>query len=306
MMENTWALIANLHAGNKTSSKQWAQIEACLQAAGIAYVPYYTHKVGHARKYAKKALHDGYRQILVMGGDGTLSEAVDGIMKAGVDTSEVKVALLPLGTGNDWARYWGIDSIQKAVDLLVAGKTSPIDVTCVKYENHARTTRYMINAIGLGFDARVIQLNNRLQHVFMGKSWTYSLAVLLSAIKHRSQVLQFTADTWSETFNCYTVSVGNGVYTGGGLKQTPQATPADGVLDVMVMGALSFGSILKAVKLLFAGRLTEHPSVRYKRITTMRVYSDKPIISEIDGILQPVVKQLTLTIQPGALQFVCP
>lgn len=306
MMESTWALIANLHAGNKTSSKRWAQIEACLQAAGITYVPYYTSKVGHARKFAKKALQDGFRQVLVMGGDGTLSEAVDGMMKAGVDTRQVKVALLPLGTGNDWARYWGIDSIQKAVDLLVAGKTAAVDVTCVQYENHARTTRYMINAIGLGFDARVIQLNNRLQHVFKGKSWTYSLAVLLSAIKHRSQVLQFTADTWSETFNCYTVSVGNGGYTGGGLKQTPQATPADGVLDVMAMGALSFGSILKAVKLLFTGRLTDHPSVRYNRITTLRVYSDKPIISEIDGILQPVVRQLTLTIQPGALQFVCP
>lgn len=306
MNDTPWVLIANLHAGNKTSRKQWERIEECLLSAGILYVPFFTKRVGNARTYVKRALKEGYRKVLIMGGDGTLSEVIDGIMKSGVKTKRIQVCLLPLGTGNDWARYWGITSMQQAIELLIAGKTCSIDVFKVQYENATQSVRYGINAVGMGFDARVIQITNRLQKWFKGRSWTYHLSVFLAAIKHRSQIMQFTADTWSETFSCYTVSVGNGTFTGGGLQQTPLAQPTDGWLDVMAMGKLSFKSMLKAIKLLFSKRLLEHSNVRSNRISTLRVYSDKPIFTEVDGILQPVVQQLTVTVIPDALRFVCP
>lgn len=305
-MKTTWALIANKWAGHKTSQKKWNRIEQLLLDAPIAYTPFYTQKVGHAREYAIEALQQGFRSILVLGGDGTLSEVVDGIMKSGVDTTQVTVALLPMGTGNDWARYWGIRSIERAVEVVAKGKTTSVDVGKVVFAQQEPSVRYFINAFGFGFDARVIQITNQLQHSFKGRSWTYTAALFAAVLKHRSQVMRFSSDNWSESFNCYTVSLGNGTFTGGGIRQTPLALPNDGCLDVMAMGELSFLKIVKAIKLLFTGKLLQHPSVRNQRITQLKVQSEQPIVSEVDGILQPLVNEFSVQVMPNALQFVCP
>lgn len=305
-MNPTWAFIANLKAGHKTSQKKWNRIQQQLQEAGVAFVPFYTDHVGHARELAMEALDQGYKHIAVMGGDGTISEVVDGIFKSGKPTNDITVGLLPFGTGNDWARYWGIKNTKTAIQCLSAGKTVTIDMGKVCFEDDDHTIRYFINAFGFGFDARVLELTNRLQHWFKGKSWTYTFALFLAVLKHRTQSMQFETETVTETFACYTASVGNGVYTGGGIPQTPLAQPTDQWMDVMAMGKLSFGGLLKALRLVFVGRLLEHPSVHFYRVQKLTVSSDQPMVSEVDGILQPISQQFTVEVLPQALQFVCP
>lgn len=305
-MKQEWALIANLQAGHKTSLKKWEKVQALLSAAGIEYVPFYTNHVGHAREQAIAVLEKGYRYIAVMGGDGTISEVVDGVMKSGVDTTQVVIGLLPFGTGNDWARYWKIKKVSDAVRCLANMNTSWVDVGKAQFDNPQPTLRYFINAIGFGFDARVIQITNRVQRWFKGQAWTYSLSLFMAVLKHHSQYMQFEADSWKESFKCYTVSVGNGAYTGGGIRQTPLATPFDGKLDVMAMGSLSFVTIVKAIGLLFRGKLLAHPSVRFQRVEQLCVSSNEVIVSEVDGILQPLTHRFTISIVPRALRFVCP
>lgn len=305
-MKPHWALIANCGAGRKTSQKKWARVQQLLQQYAIEYTPFYTHQVGHARQYAVDLVRQGYRYLLVMGGDGTISEVVDGVMKSGVDTTQVTLALLPAGTGNDWARYWGIKKIERAIEVAAQAKSVLVDVGKVTLDTPQPTVRYFINAFGFGFDARVIQLTNKLQRKFKGSAWTYTASLFAALIKHRSQSLTVLAEPWTESFNCYTVSMGNGAFTGGGIRQTPLAVPTDGWLDVMAMGELSFFKILKAIPLLFTGRLLQHPSVRNKRVTHIKVHSNTEIVSEIDGILQPLVHGFTVDVVAQALRFVCP
>lgn len=305
-MKPHWALIANCGAGRKTSQKKWAHVQQLLQQYAIDYTPFYTQKVGHARQYAIDTIRQGYRYLLVMGGDGTISEVVDGVMKSGVDTTQVTIALLPAGTGNDWARYWGIRKIEHAIQVAAQAKSVLVDVGKVTLGNQDQSVRYFINAFGFGFDARVIQLTNKLQRRFKGSSWTYVAALFAALIKHRSQPIQVVSAPWTESFTCYTVSMGNGAFTGGGIRQTPLAVPTDGWLDIMAMGELSFFKILKAISLLFTGRLLQHPSVRNRRVAHIQVQSENDIVSEIDGILQPQVRSLTVDIVPQALRFVCP
>jgi diacylglycerol kinase (ATP) len=304
-MKPDWALIVNCGAGRKTSQKKWAYIQQLLQQYAINYTPFYTQKVGHAHQYAMDAIRQGYRYLLVMGGDGTISEVVDGVMKSGVDTTQVTLALLPAGTGNDWARYWGIRKIERAIQVAAQAKSVLVDVGKVTLNTPQPTVRYFINAFGFGFDARVIQLTNKLQRRFKGSSWTYVVSLFAALVKHRSQPMHVVSAPWTESFNCYTVSMGNGTFTGGGIRQTPLAVPTDGWLDVMAMGELSFFKILKAIPLLFTGRLLQHPSVRNRRIAHIQVQSEKDIVSEIDGILQPLVRSFTVDIVPQALRFVC-
>ena len=305
----TWALIANKFAGTRSTKNFWKKIDEKFTKVGITVEYFFTERVGHARELAIDILKKGYTRLVVMGGDGTFSEVIDGLMKSKEDLFNFVVGLIPFGTGNDWGRYWRLDrNIDKSINVLANGVSTAVDVGKIDYFVGERpVTRYFINAYGLGFDAKVLDLTNSLQHTFKGASWTYTLALFLTLFKHRSQVMEYEFDG-GRTFKglSYTASMGNGCYTGGGIKQTPDAKPNDGLLDIMVVENLNLMKILKAVKLLFKGRLLEHDSVHLFKSKNIIARSAKPIISEVDGILQELTNEIRVELLPKQINFITP
>ena len=305
----TWALIANKFAGTRSTKNFWKKMDEKFAKVGITVEYFFTERVGHARELAVDVLKKGYTRLAVMGGDGTFSEVIDGLMKSKENLSNILVGLIPFGTGNDWGRYWKLDrNIDKSISVLANGVPTAVDVGKINYSVGEKTvTRYFINAYGLGFDAKVLELTNNLQHTFKGASWTYTLALFLTLFKHRSQVMEYEFDG-GKTFKglSYTASMGNGCYTGGGIKQTPEAVPNDGLLDIMVVENLNLVKILKAVKLLFTGRLLEHDSVHLFKSKNVVARSAKPIISEVDGILQEFTNEIRVELLPKQINFITP
>jgi diacylglycerol kinase (ATP) len=304
-----WALIANKFAGTRSTKNFWKKMDDKFAKVGVTVEYFFTERVGHARELAVEVLKKGYTRLAVMGGDGTFSEVIDGLMKSNLNLSNLLVGLIPFGTGNDWGRYWKLDrNIDKSINVLVNGVSTAVDVGKINYSvGEKPVTRYFINAYGLGFDAKVLDLTNSLQHTFKGASWTYTLALFLTLFKHRSQVMEYEFDG-EKTFKglSYTASIGNGCYTGGGIKQTPEAVPNDGLLDVMVVENLNLVKILKAVKLLFTGRLLEHDSVHLFKAKNIVARSEKPIISEVDGILQEFTNEIRVELLPKQINFITP
>ena len=302
-----WALIANKYAGTRSTKNFWKKMNEKFSKVGISVDYFFTERVGHARELAAQILQKGYTNLAVMGGDGTFSEVIDGLMKSGEELSKLNVGLIPFGTGNDWGRYWNLDrDIEKSIQVLATGKVETVDVGKIKYNSEGEDiTRYFINAYGLGFDAKVLELTNNLQHTFKGASWTYTLALFMTLFKNRSQVMEYEFDG-GETFKglSYTASMGNGCYTGGGLKQTPEAVPTDGLLDIMVVENLNLIRILKAIPLLFKGKLLEHNSVHLYKAKKIKVKSEKPIISEVDGILQGLTNEIEVELLPKQINFI--
>lgn len=305
----TWALIANKFAGTRSTKNFWKRMDEKFAKVGITVEYFFTERVGHARELAVDVLKKGYTRLAVMGGDGTFSEVIDGLMKSKENLSNILVGLIPFGTGNDWGRYWKLDrNIDKSISVLANGVSTAVDVGKINYSvGEKPVTRYFINAYGLGFDAKVLQLTNNLQHTFKGASWTYTLALFLTLFKHRSQVMEYEFDG-GKTFKglSYTASMGNGCYTGGGIKQTPEAVPNDGLLDIMVVENLSLMKIIKAIPLLFAGRLLEHDSVHLFKAKNVIARSAKPIISEVDGILQEFTNEIRVELLPKQINFITP
>ena len=305
----TWALIANKFAGTRSTKNFWKKMDEKFAKVGITVEYFFTERVGHARELAVDVLKKGYTRLAVMGGDGTFSEVIDGLMKSKENLSNILVGLIPFGTGNDWGRYWKLDrNIDKSISVLANGVPTAVDVGKINYSvGEKPITRYFINAYGLGFDAKVLELTNNLQHTFKGASWTYTLALFLTLFKHRSQVMEYEFDG-GKTFKglSYTASMGNGCYTGGGIKQTPEAVPNDGLLDIMVVENLNLVKILKAVKLLFTGRLLEHDSVHLFKSKNVVARSAKPIISEVDGILQEFTNEIKVELLPKQINFITP
>ena len=268
-----------------------------------------TRFAGHASKIARYYVQKGYKNIMVLGGDGTMSEVINGIFNATTkSTQELKIALIPRGTGNDWGRFWGLTAdYRKSIEVLLKGKTQPIDIGKVEYDMAGeKEAHYFINSIGLGLDAAVVNLTHRLKEFFGSHSFLYSVSLLLAVFSYRSHKVKLYSHEKNIDDGMFTMNIANGCYSGGGLKQTPNALPYDGLLDVMMARKPTFVDIIGALVALFRGKLLEHPAIVSFQTRELIVQSDKKALMEADGIIVNGSSPFKISIIPGAIQMIIP
>ncbi len=307
-----WCAILNPCAGAKRLLKDLPVIEKHLSEMPLSIEKIVTSYKGHARDLAKQKVEQGVRNLLIFGGDGTMNEVVNGIFSSNVvEKSEINVALVPYGTGNDWARYWGIkrrkNNLKQLLTVIVEGKKHRIDVGCATVLDASRRKYYFLNAIGMGFDAVVTKYASTIKNHFFSGAWVYSCAVFMAVVGHRSRKMQILCD--GETVleeRIYTMSIGNGCYTGGGLKQTPDAAPTDGIFHSKVVKKLSFLHILRAVKHLFSATLLQHPCVYAFEQKEFVCHAETPFEMEADGVQLPACSDVQVSVIPQSLTFVAP
>ena len=160
MNQPFWYIIANPAAGNGKVGRIWHDIEQLLQALGFSYTVKFTDHRGHAMRLVDDAILNGHRHILGLGGDGTNHELVNGILAQNrTPSADIHYALLPVGTGNDWARNYRIpnDPRQRLLRLL-EGKTVLQDVGKVAYRRDGlQTERFFVNVAGMAYDAFIVK-----------------------------------------------------------------------------------------------------------------------------------------------------
>lgn len=150
-------IIINPKSGKRAFRAQRVYLFRLLRQRHEPFTYRVTQYAGHAIELARELVERGYDEILVLGGDGTLSEAVNGIMTAKTDAaqrSRIQLGLMPRGTGNDWGRYWGLTKDYKeSLRRFFEGKGVPVDVGCVSYcRNGVEQKHYFINSVGFGVD----------------------------------------------------------------------------------------------------------------------------------------------------------
>jgi diacylglycerol kinase (ATP) len=308
-----WCAILNPCAGAKHLMRDLKCIENTLNEMDVSIERYITSYKGHATDIARDLVERGKKNILVFGGDGTLNEVVNGIFSSSeVDKSSIRLALVPYGTGNDWARFWNLKKSRKNIKyllkVLLSGEKHLVDVGCVKTAHETEQTHYFLNALGIGFDALVLKYASWIKNHFCGGAWVYSFAVFLAVLKHRSCKMNIECDGKHVFVDepIYTMSIGNGCFTGGGLKQTPDAVPTDGFFHTTIIKKLSFLHIIKAAKYLFTGNLLKHPCVYSTKLREFTCESEENVEVEIDGILMPACKKMQVNVIPATLNFVTP
>ena len=303
MKKIKWRAILNPCAGEKRLKKDLKKILACAERLDLDVDWVWTQYKGHASKIAQECVDNGCLNLLVFGGDGTLNEVVNGVFCSSIENkSDVCVALVPYGTGNDWGRFWGIGrNIEQSLGILKKGKEQLVDVGKATLSGK---TSYFLNAIGMGFDAQVLKLASTIKNHFLKGGWIYSLAVFIAVFIHKSIKMSIFCDG-KNVLNerVYTISVGNGCYTGGGLKQTPDALPNDGFFHATVVKKLSFKAIVLAVKHLFFGNLLDHPCVESYKTKRIVFKSDKPVEIEADGVQLNAHSDVEVEVIPNAIKF---
>ena len=281
-----WLVIINPNAGNGKGKKDWKRISGLFRKNNIEISPRFTASKGHATELAREGIENGFRNITTVGGDGTLNEVVNGVFTQDFcATSEITLALVPVGTGNDWGRMFGIPLVyEAAVEVIRQKKQMPHDIGLVKYYTGTeQNMRYFINIAGLGFESMVVRKTNRQKEKGRSNAAIYFYNLLSSLISYRNTEADIIIDGNRNRTKVFSVNVGNGRYCGGGMRQTPEAFPDDGLLDITVIREMGRIEIIRSLKLLYDGTILSHPKVDGYRTANLKVESESLLYAEADG-----------------------
>ena len=266
MRSEKWLAVVNVFAASKKAGSVWKKAAACLEDAGVLYKAEFTGGKYNATELSAKAAARGCRKFIAVGGDGTVHDVLNGIAEyvqsaEDVTLSDFTLAVLPVGSGNDWVKSVGVSTdIRQAVTFIAAGVTGTQDVVKVSMldasdlDAEPLAVSYMSNVGGVGLDARVCEIVNRKKEKGKRGKQLY-VSALLYCIRHRVPIRARIVCDGKEIFSGKYLSIafGIGKYSGGGMRQTPDAVIDDGLLDITVIPDIPIWTIAKEAPKLFTG-----------------------------------------------------
>lgn len=284
--QDEWLVIVNPNAGNGKGEKDWDKISDLLVKENVHYKVNFTERKGHAIHLTIEALEAGFRKIITVGGDGTLNEVVNGVFSSeSCRSTDLTLSLIPVGTGNDWGRMFGIPlDYAKAVKIISEDKRMLHDVGLISYyDGNEKKNRYFINIAGLGFESVVVRKTNFQKDNGHGGKLIYFYNLLTSLLSYKNTMARVIIDGKATQADVFSINIGNGRYCGGGMRQTPDALPDDGLLDVTVINGMGKFEIVRNLKILYDGTILSHPKIEGYKCKNIKVTSDSIMYIEADG-----------------------
>lgn len=303
----TFFLIVNSNASKGKGRKKYGQIVSLIEKKGHHAVVGQTKGPGHAVLLAKKAVDNGFKTIVAVGGDGTVNEVANGILLSG-KSKGVRMGIIPIGRGNDFAWVAGIPSkLKDACALVIDGKTRQIDVGYVKADD-SEEGRYFVNGVGFGFEPMVNFKASEYKHLNGMPSY---IAAFLHIFKNPPKPYELTMIVDDEVpcaLSTQQVSVANGIRMGSAFKMTPLAKINDAKLDVMYTKKPLKGiDLLKAVMKFFSGKhVSDKESFEYLNVKKIELEAKEKVVqAHIDGeILTKSGKKFSLEVIPDAIGLI--
>ena len=287
-------VLVNPIAGNYKCSRSIPQLRSKLLERGIAHHMEVSRYHGHIKELALKAKEGGCKRIIVCGGDGTINEAIHALVD-----SDVKLGILPLGTGNDFARTLGIkEDLDFACNVLQEEKVRKVDLVMVNGD------KYFGSVGGVGFDAEVASWANRYKGVVPGAA-IYLLAILAKLFTYKFKKVAITHDNGNHTGEILMAAIGNTEWYGGGINITPTALMDDGVLDICVVQKINKFKLLLFFPSVLKGTHIRFSEVKLYRTKKISISSETPLQFLGDGEILGETP-VSLEVIPRALNIIAP
>ena len=251
---------------------------------------------GHLAETARKSAGS---LLVVVGGDGTVNEVVNGAAETGAE-----IAVLPCGTGQDFGRTHGIpSSFEDAVRVALGGEARTIDLGRVELEDG--TSRFFANVGSAGMSGAVARRANAMSKALGGRAtFFYALTREFLAWQNTQVVVGLDGDVRREGA-LHDVIVANGRYHGGGMKLAPEAGQDDGLFDIVLIGDVTKLDFLTTAPKLYSGRYLSHPKVELLRSSAATIDAAEPLPLEVDG--EPIgTTPARFEIVPSALRLRVP
>jgi len=270
-------LILNPHGGQQKGSKLLKQILPVFEAAKLDLTIIETTFSGHASELAHQLDFDGYDGMIVIGGDGTMHEVVNGMLTR-PDKKQLPIGLIPGGTGNSFLHDLELMNPVDAAKAIIEGNTRKIDVAEVKI-NHV--TKYAFNIIGWGLVTDIGK--NAEKWRWLGEA-RYTLLSIFEVIRYKSRTATLILNDQKIIDDFTFIIACNTMYTGKGMKMAPKAKLDDGLMDIVVVrhgpGRLKLLSMLPQV---YDGSHINSPLVEYYQVSEFSLIPERDEILNIDG-----------------------
>ena len=289
-------VILNPTAGGGRAGRMATAIQAELAARGLDAEVVLTRARGHATELAAEAAAD-HGLVVAAGGDGTIHEVANGLLHSGAPNAGL--AVLPIGTGNDFAKLLGGRRLERALDSILLGATHRVDVGLVRWGDESE---YFVNGMGTGIDVEVVRQIAGLPRL---RGVARYLVGVLRALRVFDPIrARLRVDGREIDKRVMIVGVGNGVSQGGGFYITPDARPDDGRLDLCVIDEMSLPRVLVTLPRLMRGRHVNLSTVSMLTFSRLEIETEGPLFFQLDGELREPrgVRRMTVEVLPGALR----
>jgi len=299
--------VVNPASANKTTGRAWPSISAKLQAAGLEHEVRITSRPGEATEITRKALLEGFRTIVAVGGDGTVNEVVNGFFDGEKWLGDgARLGLVNRGTGGDLIKTLGLPKDEDlAIERLRAGEAKKLDLGRAKFTDHAgaKIVRHFINIGDLGLGGDTVARVNRTTKALGGKI-SFLWGTLATMAGYRNKDVEIVIDGGEPIRGrmCMVI-VANGQYFGGGMRIAPDAVMDDGLFDVVTVGNLGKLELVMNIGKVYSGRHVGHPKIRFYRGKEVVVRSPQAAMIDLDGE-QPGRTDVAFSILPGRLDMI--
>ena len=303
-----WGILYCPKTGLSNPRKRWEKIQAVLDDRKVPYDMVQSENSGSVERLVKMMISNGYKTIVIIGGDSALNDAVNCLMmeeKAVRD--EMVLGVIPNGVMNDFARFWDFDEdeIEQTVDWLLKRRIRKVDLGCIRYTNanDEKCHRYFLNCVNIGMTADIMNLRRQTRRLFGSRTLSFisSLFVMLFHRMEYKMKLKINSDVVDR--KVMTVCVGNAT----GYGQTPNAVPYNGMLDVSVVYHPEMVQLIEGLWLLVSGRFLNHRSVHPYRTTEIQVDEAKHAMVGIDGrLMKTPVGPFRVTVEQEVINFLIP
>ena len=305
MQQDRWGI---LYCPKGHNNKQRERIQKALDERQVQYDFVQSESTDSVERLVTMLIHNGYKTIVVVGGDSALNDAANCLMKEEKQVrDQISLGVIPNGAMNDFARYWDFKegNLEQTVDWLVKHRVRKIDLGCIRYQNKQgeQCHRYFLNCVNVGLIADVMNLR-RQAHSLLGSRTLSFIASLFLMIFHRMEYkvkVKINYDTVERKI--MTMCVGSGP----GYGQTPSAVPYNGMLDVSLVYHTEIVQVFAGLWLLLTGRFLNHRSVHPYRTREVEVVEAKHALVGVDGrLIGTPVGSYRISVEQEVINFLIP
>ena len=305
--ENKWGILY-CPKNSFRPQKRWENIEKVLRSEHIDFDYVQSESTGSVERLVKMMINNGYRTLIIIGGDSALNDAVNCLMQTEKKMrDQITLGVIPNGMMNDFAHFWGFQEgeIERSVRWLKEHRVRKIDLGRINYKNkHGEAChRYFLNCINIGLIATIMSLRRQTRHIVGSRTVSYVISFILMIFQRLEYKMHLKINDESINRKIMTVCVGNAL----GYGQTPNAVPYNGMLDVSVVYHPEMAQLIEGIYLFVRGKFLNHRSVHPYRTKEVQVQNAEKALVGIDGrLLSSPVGEYTIRVEQEVINFLIP
>lgn len=305
---NRWGILYCPKHSIAASKKRWAKIECCLKENDIKFDFVQSEHQNSVKRLINMYISNGYKTIIIVGGDSALNDAVNCLMETDkIIREQICLGLIPNGLMNDFAHYWQFkeNNISQTIKWLKQRRIRRIDLGCIHYTNAKSELchTYFVNCINIGLISAIMNLRQQTHKLFGSRTLSFLFSLILMVFQRLDYKMLLKINSETIKRKIMTVCIGNA----NGYGQTPNAVPYNGLLDVSVVYHPKITQLFEGFYMLITGKILNHNSVHPYRTTEIIVNEAQKALVSIDGrLIKTPVGPYKITVEQEVINFLIP